>query len=761
MNLAYFADFKSINNTQYRVEIYTKNNVSSPKELRLSNTPFTAEWEADTLFKPLKMSNAVCCILTREMLMDLYTGEAQGVKIVLIDSANNKVEWTGYVTPNVYSSDYISVDTVDIEAIDTIACLDNIKYSYIEGKATFRSFYEIIMYMIDKADPQKSIDKLHVQDCNRVSYSDGTCILENLYINERNFFDEMGEPMTCKEVLSSLVGYLGMSMFQWKDSYYIVDYECIKKGYSEGYQYHRAVSSLSGWKNITLENKSVSDIGIFSSSGSISLDNVYNKVSVVASTNAVEELCPTLIDDEDLVNQNSDPNKYYKETIKDTIFLSAYFKSKNNWEVLPVRTLSGLNVSEVTGNNVKEIATGSFFQKNDSYNANDSEPSSLSWESCLTFVKRSLFSVSIGERHTPFLSLNKKNNILLKGGYIIIDFSFKLSQSYIADDSYRSPNNEAVYVSTENNKYSAGYSDTMFYCRLKFGDYYYDGEKWRLYSEYLNNISYYKQQIGYESEYGVPKYYKKDSSGNKIYIEKSEYDKIYAEDRFLIVRKNNENEKIYDTWRNPTNQVSYKLDLSNASDGVLIKLPDFCLYGEVDISLCQPTILGGTPCHLTDGNGSGNCYYCHIKDLDVKYTDKKYVYDVFGNQLDDCEDIVYSNVINDDYATEAEDIELLVNSYSKNILSYSNVATKENGKFDYLKRLYNRAEGGYYLPEQLLIDKMYRHYKSPKVIYNNSLKYNLSLLDVVSEDSLNKEMVVSALGISYADNNVDVTLIEL
>lgn len=363
--------------------------------------------------------------------------------------------------------------------------------------------------------------------------------------------------------------------------------------------------------------------------------------------------------------------------------------------------------------------------------------------------------------YTPYLTLKKKNASLLNSGYLIIDFSYKFSQSYIADDGFNSPSGKSVYVSNSSNKYSAGYEDAKFYCRLKIGDYYYNGEEWRLYSEYTNNLDYYKVNLGIESVYGEKKYYIHKSDGSKEYITKLEYEKIYAKDRFLIVRKNNENDKVYDTWYNPTNQVSYKENLSNSSDGVLIKLPSFCLYGEIELDLCPPTILGGRPCHLTDGTGSDYCYYCHIKDFSMKYTDRKYIYDVFGNKLDDTEDIVYSNVINDSYITEADDIELTVNSYAKQILSYSNVATKNSGKLDYLKSVYSRIAGSSYLPERILIDKLYRHHKTPKLIYKNSLNYKFSPFDMIKENSLDKTMMVNALGIDYANDSVDVTLIEL
>lgn len=771
MNLAYYSEFKSKNNIPYRVEIYTKKAVGAVKELRLSATPFMAEWESDRLFKPLKMSNAVCGIITRELLLDLYTGEAQGVEFVLKNSDTNTLEWFGFVSPNLYSSDYISLDMLDIEAIDSIACLENIKYSYIGEKADFRPFSEIIGYLLNKADPQKRIRKLYVQNCNKLTSSATACALKGLYIHERNFFDEMNEPMTCKDVLSALVEYLGMTLIQWKDAYYMIDYEYIDNDYTD--------CTLFNLNNLTSSNASlpikaanIADIGVSNSRGSISLDNVYNKVTVVANTNAIGDLCPELIDDDDLENQSSDPDNYYAQTVDDKVFLSAYFKSKENWETPQPLTVDSnfiySYITEVNSSNVAAIREGSFFQKTDSYSADSPEPSSLDWGTYLTLCKKMAgeqgFLTSNGKMYVPYLTLKKKNPLLLNSGFLIIDFSYKLSQSYIADDGFDSPCSDSVYVSNSNNKYSAGYSDTRFYCRLKIGDYYYNGEEWRLYSEYTSNLSYYKVSIGIEEVHGVRKYYTYDASnlsGTKRYITETEYEKICAKDRFLIVRKNKENDKVYDTWYNPTNQVSYKQNLSNASDGVLIKLPNFCLYGEMELDLCPPTILGGQPCYLTSGATSGYCYYCHIKDFNVKYTDRKYIYDVFGNKLDDTEDIVYSNVINDSYITEADDIELTVNSYAKQILSYSNVATKNNGKFDYLKSVYSRIARNSYLPEQILIDKLYRHHKTPKLIYKNSLNYKISPFDRIKENSLNKTMLVNALGIDYANDSVDVTLIEL
>lgn len=752
MSLLYYSNFKSAKETSYRVEFHSNIGTHKPEELKLSSAPIIVEWESDTIYQSLKLSNSVVSVLAKRLLTDLYTPETQGVEVRLYNYDNGVIEWFGYVTPCIYTSEYITIaDSVDIESIDSLACLDTIKYSYISGKPDFSSFFDIIIYILGKADPNNLINKLYIQDCDKLDDTSQSCLLKDLYINERNFYDEDNEPMTCKEVLSEIASYLGITVIQWRDSYYMVDYNYINDGKYSCTLYNRTLNTESK-STLNTQLLNVMNIGVWESNGSISLDDVYNKVTVTANMNPINNLTPDLFNDEDLKNQNSDPNKYYEQTSGEFVFLSSYFESKNNWTVLTPQINNNGSIEDagaLTPVSAFKLYKGAFFQKNSSYDKNSPEPSSIDWDTYLTFVKTKPSQVL----HESYLILKENATLMFAGGYLIIDFSYKLSKSNIADDDYKG---------VDDMEYTATSEPTKFYCKLKIGDYYYNGEEWLLYSEYLDNISYYSQNIGFEDITGVRKYYKKDSSGNKTYIEKTEYDKIYAQDRFLIVRKNQEHDKVYDTWYNPTNQVSYKENLSDSSDGILIKLPSFSISGNFEIELEPPTVLGEMD--SPNGESGGHrvyCRFCHFKHFNAKYTNKKYVYDVFGNVINEMKDIVYENVINESYEIEATEIELLVNTYQNNILSYSNVATKIDGKLDHLKSLYNHVANGDYLPERILIDKLYRHHKAPKFIYSNTLNYKFTPFDMIKENSLNKTMIINSMSINYADDSNQVQLIEL
>ena len=352
--------------------------------------------------------------------------------------------------------------------MDSIAQLENIKYSYIDNKGAIRSFYEVMVYILDKIDSEKIIDKIYLHNALQVNASND--LLNKLMIQERNFFDEEEEPETCKEVLEDILSYLGMSLIQFEDKYLILDYQAIKTG-----NYKFIVYDRNDKTNQTVilpsDLRNLQDIGIYESNASISLGNVYNKINLISNNNGVDNLIPELFDEDDLVNQNTDANKYYEKKVEDYSYLTAYFKSKENWETFQLDgVFGGTGIPEITIDNVDSVTYGAFFQRNDSYKTEDGEPAKLNWTDYLTLAgkKFTLFGqADVKPDWGTFLSLKDRKQLIFKGGYFIINMDYKLSQKSIANDSIQS--SDAVYY---DGKYSAGFKDTKFACRLKVGDYY-------------------------------------------------------------------------------------------------------------------------------------------------------------------------------------------------------------------------------------------------------------------------------------------------
>ena len=795
MKLRYYSEFKSRKDKTYRIEIHTVFATYS-EELTLTDSPFTVEYESDTLYKPLKMSNSVTSILTDRILSDLYTAEGQNIEVRLYNKTDDVLEWFGYMSPNLYSSDYITpLNIVEIQAIDTISVLENKKYSYINSSEVyFKSFKDVIMHILDIADPGKILNKLYFQKTNRISKDVSTSLIEDIYIHERIFFDEANEPMNSRDVLEEISKYIGMTFIQYQDAYYMIDYDFIKNDELHFFVYDRISDTC---ESITIPSAllNVRNIGVSESAGSISLGDVYNKVSVVANMNQITNLCPELLDDDkDIVNQNSDPNKYYisgKDIDgKNYTLLNSFFKSNSNWGYL-IPSFSFLDIPaegvEVTIDNVNDIYSGVVWQKYSDYTTEDGEPSSLSWKTCVSFLQA--YNIISASRKT-LLTLKNGEYSLFKGGYFIINIAYRMSGSFLPNDIIKT--SDEVYSNT---KYGAGFDNTMVPCKLYIDDYYYDGEVWRNQKYYTDRVNrgYYK--ITHNLTYrGATWYRYKDAFGDWRFVSKGEYDsasgekafggfadsnKVYAyrengedifvekwyhdectlKDGFYLVHINKEGDKVFDDEKRLTNTVSYRFNLYDSTDGVAIKLPDDkILCGKIRFELSTPNHLGKYPMYRTDG-GCHPCTAFHISDFTFKYTNNRVTYDIFNNAVDDS-DVVYSNVINDNNVTEMDDIELLINSNAKNISSYSNCATKSGDKFDYLKTVYSPLHDKNVLPEQILIDKFYTHYKAPKFRYSNNLNRGFSILSRIYENSLKREMIVDQMSIDYANESCNVSLIE-
>lgn len=808
MKLRYYSEFKSKKEKAYRIEVHTVLATYS-EELALTDSPFAVEYESDTLYKPLKMSNSVTNILTDKILSDLYTAEGQNIEVRLYNKTDNILEWFGYMSPNLYSSDYVTpFNIVELQAVDTISVLENKKYSYIDPSgALMKSFKDIILYVLDIADPGKVLSKLYFQKTNRISKDTATSLIEEIYIHERNFFDEANEPMNSRDVLEEISKYVGMTFIQYQDAYYMIDYNFLKNNELHFFLYDRIDDTC---ESVTIQSAllNVYNIGVSESAGNISLGDSYNKVSVVANMNRIDNLCPELIDDEkDIVNQNLDHNKYYVSDMdlngEVQTLLTAFFTSKDNWDYSQQRNINWdqyppivTKIDELSIANIDSCTNGTFIQKCYSYTKKDGDPSSLDWKTYLTFL-----DTYYKYYRSTMLKLTKKNYLVVKGGYFLINMTFKLSKNKLAHSIISQSDTNYLNVKYHH-QYGWKYEPTLIPCKLQLGDLYYNGEKWcnieevrlkreRNYYEealeygfgvYDETLYYYIDEYGYqrfvhETEFNSISnlytkgtivvsrndrryHYNKRINGKLclVYISPDYYNECILQDRFYLVRQNKDNEQVFEVDYKLTNTVSYKMNLIDSEDAIAIKLPENeILQGDLIFEIDEPNCLARRP------QEDAKNYWCiafHISDFMLKYTNSKDTYDLFNKSEFDS-DVVYSNVINDNNVMEMDDIELLINSNAKNISAYSNCATKSGGKFDYLKTVYSPLHDKNVLPEQMLIDKLYSHYKAPKFRYSNNLNRGFSILSRIYENSLKKEMVVDQMSIDYANESCNVSLIEV
>jgi hypothetical protein len=158
-------------------------------------------------------------------------------------------------------------------------------------------------------------------------------------------------------------------------------------------------------------------------------------------------------------------------------------------------------------------------------------------------------------------------------------------------------------------------------------------------------------------------HYFTNDSGEKVFTTTEYYYECLLQDRFFLVHKNNEGDKIFDTDKKLTNTVSYKMNLIDSEDGIAIPLPaNIVLTGEITFELFKPNHLNIQPQQATSG-ASDYCYAFHFSDIMLKYTTDKYSIDLFSGKKYEL-DQKYENIIDDDNVTEFDDIELRVNTFN-------------------------------------------------------------------------------------------------
>lgn len=787
--LLYTSMFKDIDENTIEIEIY-KNfedaaTTVAPFELQCSADAVFINYESDDdVFKPIKCSDCQINIVTNTILTELYT--ALKNEIYCLIKKNGKIIWCGFSVPCLYQSDYDNeYNQLSLQFNDILSSLENYKYTYVNDSQSIVSFYSILKYIINKIDSNNLIKNIYLHNSKRINGT--TELLNNLFILDRNFFDESEEAENCKDIIEYISRFLGTTCYYFEDSIYFVDFNSIKtiKEYTK-YNLIDDTNSVVSIDNNVIDVNS----NVYYANAAISINEQYNKVVVIANTNSNNTIIPDW--DDDLINQNADPNKFYEThrniDNKDYTMLNAFFKSKNNWNWQKPNIL-GVVLEEITVQNAD--SNGSYWQKVASYET-ENEPSSLSWKTYFTMADYGL----MGLKTTTGVQLSLKNRppIAVKGGTFIIDIKYKLSGDWNAA-SHIKTSDEQYY----NGKYSTGFYDTMFQCRLAIGGkMYFDGERWVSYTEYQNKVDrgYYNNCNGpntwqgarwyrYLDEYGYWRFcneaeynasnrekysggysdvnavYMFMRNGERIFVEKWYYDECKLQDCFYLVHKNKVDDKVFDTEYSLTNTVSWRMNLADSEDGVAIHLPENQItLGDLTFELYPANQLGTVPMRRTDQEAI-RCNAFHLSDIKLKYTTSSYVKDVFNDEVYD-DDIKFENVINEEIIKELDDIEFRVNTFNEHSGSYSYVLFKDKDTYKFVDNIFYIPSKETKKSEEHCIEKYTNYYSKPRFIYSNSIKNkNVNLNSILNEKSTQKDYIINSIVYDLINNKVDVQLNEI
>lgn len=327
MGKKYIGEFTSRDHKDYRIEIETATG-SGTQNVSLGAIPFKTEMSStdSNIYTNIKGTTATIQLICEDYLFDIYSPSATGTKVSLIETTDgiNEIRWVGFVTPLLYNQGFKLVrEIIEVEAIDGLSALEDVKF--VSDRKQVMPFLKIITKILIR---HLSPRYLYVSDNVQLTSPNSTeTILDKLYVSEMNFFDEKSEPSTldddvcwnCLDVISEICKYLGYTAIMDGQDVWLIDYDSIKKGNASYWRYdlrrymYVESNTETGWVNpdpiyelttsperitFTHTHKIVGE-DHKSTDASVSLDEVYNKITVKADTYSVSDLTAN-----DALNEN-------------------------------------------------------------------------------------------------------------------------------------------------------------------------------------------------------------------------------------------------------------------------------------------------------------------------------------------------------------------------------------------------------------------------------------------------------------------------
>lgn len=323
----YISEFQDVNRQNYKVEITTSQG-NGTFHLTLGEEPFVTEMDSEDkhIYQPIKGSRATISFVMSDYIFDFYTESPTGTTVTLTNE-NGGIEWTGYVTPQMFSQSFeLGLNTMEVEAVDCLGVLEDLKY-----KADYKenlSFLQILKKVFCQVN---SIKEIYVS-ANSSLTKNKQFILDQLFISELNFFDKKDSDETdddvcwnCREIIYEICQFLGLTAVQYGPAIYLLDYDAIKHGIN-GY-YNIPIMGLNWrdnsymiWPDIEHHHHIIGEDHA-SNNATVSLAPVYNKVTVKADTYAFEDLTSKI--EENITDTNVQSFSSWRNTALATDYIFA------------------------------------------------------------------------------------------------------------------------------------------------------------------------------------------------------------------------------------------------------------------------------------------------------------------------------------------------------------------------------------------------------------------------------------------------------
>jgi hypothetical protein len=784
--------FKDIEGTLHSVSFITNPRSDTYGDIRLAgDNPVVVSYsETDNLYEPIRTSNCTIKVVSSHYLMNLYTGKAQGTQVILRNEDRNIVEWCGYLQPNLYNQGFSSpVEEIEFEASDCLAGLQYFEYEYYyqgNGQPMIVSFKDIVDSIADRC----GLIQYYRFTQKEFSNSDTTKIFDfkEFYISENNFYSEEGEPWTYQEVLEETCKYFGFVCFQWGESLYFIDYDRYKTTKDMvGYVYSKADRWRTRTYRTLSSSNSITEDSYRGTGGSMSLDDIFNKVSVNCNYYNVEHLIPDIFEDDFLTERNSTTittvvnrgqeigsktayNVYDHKHIKSHFYKPIIGTNNHEVEVEPTEEQfsSKTFFKDFVGGNIVDLYhLGYSDLKGTTYESKEWErflmisqlnrpwckgPIAYEYDTTKYWEQYNLPIMEFTQLPQIFIDNHKEvyaDRVPTTGGRVPSTKAGGIGSSSTTSRNERPTVNpvkaehylvisaEAAFTPDFDQSYVPdGVEEKGFnkWSNTEYGGYTFD-----LIKDTTSKDTAFAPKLTFYLEIPTEGWW-----NGKKWVDSETWFEVPLEE--LEYKKD-----VWYSFKNTQNTVQTNLFLGKA--GYKIPLPE-----SVESTAFMQFKIGMPKrfahCALGDDNGEAGNAYCLIKDLQMDIVTRN------SSLLKD-EDIVYENVIDDNNVVDGPEIDLKITSDNNITHSYSTVSTKYGEDMINTTnfRFYDK-DGELILPEEAIIERYVKQYSTPSLKENVVLDLTFTPSQLITDTYWNKDFVIVAQEIDYKMCSQTITLLQ-
>lgn len=291
MNVRYYYEFKGYDNILNRVEILT-GKTAVAEEIKATDVPFVLQYGDVKKLTPVQGSGATLGLISMAIFQfeNLHTDNMQEYLVKFY--RGGALYWMGWLDPELYEENLALYPpyTVEFTAAD-FNVLERLKFTS-DTEARYTDTQTMVTQL------KRCLDKLAIPfsklyiGCTTaaegVTLSASESILHKLYIQSANFYDEENTPMSCKEVIKSIMQPFGLMMVQRDASVYIFDYNTVSNGLRMKAYNFDTLAYLAD-ETVPFSLGDMSDIGFMSANAPYGFEDMVNNVSITSSIYAIDE----------------------------------------------------------------------------------------------------------------------------------------------------------------------------------------------------------------------------------------------------------------------------------------------------------------------------------------------------------------------------------------------------------------------------------------------------------------------------------------